>query len=97
MGHHHHDRETTARETIRTHLSLQMEHAAVYLEELARALRAGGGTIRSGGELVALQVAAQGELALEAGQEGRHSVIRLEVRWETPIPEPRLEILPRVE
>ena len=77
--------------------SLGIEQAAGYVETLAQALRAGGVTIRSGGELVALRAAERVTLELEAGEEGTHSVARLELRWETPVPEERLDIAPGLE
>lgn len=97
MTHHHHHRETARGETVRARASLGIAQAAGYLEVLAQALRAGGVTVRSGGELVALRAGEQAELDLVAGEEGRYSVVRLELRWETPVPEARLEIVPGVE
>ncbi|HWE63260.1 MAG TPA: amphi-Trp domain-containing protein [Chloroflexota bacterium] len=96
MGHHHH-RERAPRETVRARALMEMEQAAQYLEVLAQALRAGGVTIRSGGELVALRTGERAELELEAGAKGGRSVVRLELRWEIPVPEARLEIVPMAE
>ena len=98
MAHHrsHRERSESGR-TVRARASMEIEQAAAYVESLARALRAGGVTVRSGSELVALRVGERAELELEAGEEGRHSVVRLELRWETPVPEERLEIVPGVE
>lgn len=105
MAHHHRShRERGERgersehgRTVRAHASLETEQAAAYLETLAQALRAGGVTVRSGVGLVALRGATRVELELEAGEEGRQSVVRLALRWETPTPEERLEIVPGVE
>ena len=97
MAHHHGHRERgESGQAVRAHASLGIEQAAEYVGSLAQALRAGGVTIRSGAELVALRVGDRAELELTAGEEGRHSVVRLELRWETPVPEERLEILPGV-
>lgn len=89
-----HRERGTVGPTVRTHASLGVAQAAGYVEVLAQALRAGGVTVRSGGDLVALRAGERTELELEAGEEGRHSVVRLELRWETPVPEQRLEIVP---
>ena len=98
MAHHHSHRERgESGQAVRARASLGIEQAAEYVGSLAQALRAGGVTIRSGAELVALRVGDRAELELMAGEEGRHSVVRLELRWETPAPEERLEILPGVE
>jgi len=98
MTHHRSHRERGAsRQTVRAHTALGIVQAAGYVEVLAQALRAGGVTVRSGGELVALRAGERVELELEAGEEGPHSVVRLTLRWETPVPEERLEIVPGVE
>jgi len=97
MAHHHSHRERGASgPAVRAHASLGIEQAAGYMETLAQALRAGGVTVRSGGELVALRAAERVALELEAGEEGTHSVVRLALRWETPVPEERLDIVPGV-
>lgn len=96
MGHYRSDRDRStseAKRTLHARASLEIEQAAVYLETLAQALRAGGVTIRSGSELLALRVAERAELKLQAGEEGRHSVLRVELQWETPVPAEPLEIL----
>ncbi|WP_102127009.1 amphi-Trp domain-containing protein [Deinococcus planocerae] len=82
---------------VRARATLEVGEAATHLETLAQALRAGGVTIRRGQELAALRVGERAELKLEAGEEGGESVLKLEVRWETPQPEERLEITPGVE
>ncbi len=98
MAHHHSHRERGASgPLVRARASLGIEQAAGYVETLAQAVRAGGVTVRSGGELVALRAAERVTLELEAGEEGTHSVARLELRWETPVPEERLDIVPGLE
>lgn len=97
MGHHHGHRERGEHgRTVRARTSQETAQAASYLEALAQALRAGGVTIRSGAGLVALRTGDRVDLELEAGEEGRHSVVRLALRWETPVPEERLDITPGV-
>ncbi|MDQ2828931.1 MAG: amphi-Trp domain-containing protein [Chloroflexota bacterium] len=97
MAHHHSHRERGASgPAVRARASLGIEQAAGYMETLAQALRAGGVTVRSGGELVALRAAERVALELEAGEEGAHSVMRLDLRWETPVPEERLDIVPGI-
>ncbi len=98
MTHHRSHRERGASQpTVRARTVLGITQAAGYVEVLAQALRAGGVTVRSGGELVALRVGERVELELEAGEDGPHSVVRLTLRWDTPVPEERLEIVPGVE
>lgn len=98
MTHHRSHRERgEARHTVRARTALGIAQAAGYVETLAHALRAGGVTVRSGGELVALRAGERVELELEAGEEGTHSVVRLTLRWDTPVPEERLEIVAGVE
>lgn len=97
MGHHRSSRERgERRRTVRARASMETEQAASYMETLAQALRAGGVTIRSGAGLVALRTSDRIELELEAGEEGRHSAVRLVLRWETPVPEEHLDIVPGV-
>ena len=97
MAHHRSRRERGEHgRTVRARASLETEQAASYLESLAQALRAGGVTVRSGAGLVALRVGTRVELELEAGEEGRQGVVHLALRWETPTPEGRLEIVPGV-
>ncbi len=97
MAHHHSHRERGASgPAVRAHASLGIEQAAGYMETLAQALRAGGVTVRSGGELVALRAAERVALELEVGEDGTHSVVRLDLRWETPVPEERLDIVPGI-
>ena len=93
-GHHGRRALRESGHAVRARAVTGIEQAAAYLETLAQALRAGGVTVRKGGELVALRVGDRVELGLSAGEEGRHSAVRLEVRWETPVPEGRLEIVP---
>ncbi len=97
MGHHreHRERDEHGR-TVRSRTSQETGQAASYMEMLAQALRAGGVTVRSGARLVALRTADRLDLELEAGEEGRYSVVRLLLRWETPTPEERLDITPGV-
>jgi amphi-Trp domain-containing protein len=83
--------------TVRSRACLEVEQAAGYLESLAEALRAGGVTIRSGTSLAALSVGNSVELKLEAGEEARHSVVHLELRWETPVPDEHLEIVAGID
>lgn len=100
MSHHRSHREHSERESgrmVRTRAVLEIEQASAYLETLAQALRAGGVTIRSGTGLVALSMGNNVEMKLDAGEEGRHSVVHLELRWETPVPEERLEIVAGIE
>jgi len=97
MGHQRtHRTRGTSGPMVRTHASLTIARAAGYVEALAHALRSGGVTVLGGGELVALRAGEWIEFALEAGEEGRHGVARLELRWETPVPEEQLEIVPGV-
>ncbi len=97
MTHHRSHRERGASgPAVHAHTVLGIEQAAGYVETLAQALRAGGVTVRSGGELVALRAAERIALELEAREERAHSVVRLELRWETPVPEERLDIVPGV-
>jgi amphi-Trp domain-containing protein len=83
--------------TVRARASMEVEQAADYIETLAKALRAGGVTVRSGTGLVALRTGDRINLDLEAGEEGRQTVVRCGLRWETPVPEERLEIVPGVK
>ena len=97
MGHRHGHRERGEHgRTIRARTSQEAEQVASHLETLAQGLRAGGVTIRSGAGLVALRVGDRVDLGLEAGEESRYSVVRLMLRWETPVPEERLDITPGV-
>ncbi len=98
MGHYrsgHRERSEHGR-SVRARASAEVEQAAAYVEALAQALRAGGVTIRSGAGLVALRMGDRIDLELEAGEEGRNSVVRLALQWETPVPEERLDITPGV-
>ncbi|WP_216324226.1 amphi-Trp domain-containing protein [Deinococcus aestuarii] len=102
MSHHRSPKERSEREEgggrmVRARATLEVGEAATYLETLAQALHAGGVTIRRGQELAALRVGERAELRLEAGEEGDQSVLKLDLRWETPQPEERLEITPGVE
>jgi len=98
VAHHRSQRERGASgPVVHARASLEIAQAAGYVETLAQALRAGGVTVRSGGELVALRAAERVTLELEAGEEGTHSVAHLELRWETPVPEERLDIVPGLE
>jgi amphi-Trp domain-containing protein len=75
----------------------EVKQTADYIEALAQSLRAGGVTIRSGAELVALRLGDRIEFQLEAGKEGRQSVVQLSLRWETPASPERLDITPGVK
>lgn len=98
MAHHHSHRERGASgQMVRARTTLGNAQAAGYVDVLAQALRAGGVTVRNGGGLVALRARERVAFELEAGDEGTHSVVRLTLRWETPVPEERLEIVPGVE
>ncbi len=79
---------------VRARTALGIAQAAGYVDVLAQALRAGGVTVRSGGELVALQAGERTEFGLDVGEDGTYSVVRLELRWETPVPEEHLDIVP---
>lgn len=77
---------------IRARTAQEVGEVAGYLETLAQALRAGGVTIRRGQEMASLRVGEQVQMKLEAGEEGGESVLKLELRWETPEAEEPLEI-----
>lgn len=97
MTHHRDPRERgDSKRTLRARASIEPEQAAAYLETLAHALRAGGVTIRSAARSVALRMGDRIELELEAGEEGRHSAVHLALRWQTPVPEERLDIVPGI-
>ena len=86
-----------AGQRLRARAALGIGQAADYVEVLARALRAGGITIRSGAQTVALRAAEEVELDLRAAEDGEHSTVRLELRWRTPVVAEELEIVPGVE
>lgn len=97
--HHHHRREgagPAAGERLRMHATLDSGQVADHLATLAQALRAGGVTLRSGGQALVLPVADTVELEVQAGEEGDLSVVRLVLRWQTPAPQAHLEIIPGV-
>jgi amphi-Trp domain-containing protein len=85
------------RRTLNTRASMEVEQAAAYIATLASALRSGGVTIRSKEGLVALRTGKTISLDLEAGEEGRHTVVKWELRWETPSPDEHLEIASGVQ
>jgi amphi-Trp domain-containing protein len=91
--HRHREQDEPAR-TVRARASLDVAQAAAHIEALARALRTGAVTIRSGAGVVALRTADRIDLELEAGEQGRDTVVHWALRWETPIPEEPLEIVP---
>ena|SRR5690242_16024259 len=97
MGHHSGRVRSEHGRTVRARTLAEVEQTADYIEALAQSLRAGGVTIRSGSELVALRLGDQVEFQLEAGKEGRQSVIHLSLRWETPASKERLDITPGVK
>ena len=91
--HRHREQDEPAR-TVRARASLDVSQAAAHIEALAKALRTGAVTIRSGAGVVALRTADRIDLELEAGEHGRDTVVQWALRWETPIPEEPLEIVP---
>ena len=104
--HHHHRRERAGegafpaageRRALRMRATLDSGQVADHLAALAQALRAGGVTLRSGGEALVLHAAETVELEVQAGEEGDRSVVRLALRWQTPAPQADLEILPGVQ
>ena len=108
MGHehHHHRRARSSGESdpaggekraLRMRATLESGQVADHLTTLAQALRAGGVTLRSGGQTVMLQAAETVELEVHAGEEGHQSVVRLGLRWQTPAPPAHLEITPGVQ
>ena len=109
MGHdhHHHRRHDRADDAmgetsgegraLRTRATLESGQVADHLLALARALRAGGGTLRGGGQTVVLRAGEAVDLEVQAGEEGTRSVVRLALRWRTPIPQADLEIIPGID
>jgi len=102
MGHeHHHQRHDRAKDetgvegrALRVRATLDNGRVADHLLALAHALREGGGTLRSGGQTVVLRAADTVDLEVQAGEEGAQSVVRLALRWRTPVPQADLEITP---
>jgi amphi-Trp domain-containing protein len=105
MGHeHHHQRHDRAKDemgetgaggrALRVRATLESGRVADHLLALAHALREGGGTLRSGGQTVVLRAADTVDLEVQAGEEGAQSVVRLALRWRTPVPQADLEITP---
>jgi amphi-Trp domain-containing protein len=97
MGHHTSRDRNKQGQTVRARTLTEVKQTADYIEALAQSLRAGGVTIRSGTELVALRLGDRIEFQLEAGKEGRQSVVHLSLRWETPVSQERLDITPGVK
>lgn len=108
MGHdHHHRRRDRADEAVgeassegrplRTRATLESGQVADHLLALARMLRAGGGTLRGGGQTVVLRAGEAVDLEVQAGEEGARSVVRLALRWRTPVPPADLEIIPGID
>jgi len=109
MGHdhHHHQRHDRVKEgmgetgsagrTLRMRATLDSGRVADHLLALAHALREGGGTLRSGGQTVVLRAADTVDLEVQAGEEGAQSVVRLALRWRTPVPQADLEITPGMQ
>jgi len=108
MGHeHHHQRRDRATEergaagvegrTLRMRTTLESGQVADHLTALAHALREGGGILRSGGQTVVLRAGETVDLEVHAGEEGMQSVVRLALRWRTPVPQADLEITPGVQ
>ncbi|HWE63261.1 MAG TPA: amphi-Trp domain-containing protein [Chloroflexota bacterium] len=108
MGHdhHHHRRGRVGEETsipagekrgLRMRATLDRGQVADHLSALAQALRAGGVTLRSGGQTLMLHAAESVELEVHAGEEGDQSMVRLALRWQTPAPQADLEITPGVK
>jgi len=106
MGHdhHHHQRHDRAKDemgetsgegrALRVRATLESGRVADHLMALAHALREGGGTLRSGGQTVVLRAADTVDLEVQAGEEGAQSVVRLALRWRTPVPQADLSITP---
>lgn len=104
MGHEHHHRRDRGHEemgqadsegrVLRVHATLESSQVADHVLALAQALRAGGGTLRSGGQSVVLRAGETVDLEVQAGEEGAQSVVRLALRWRTPVPQADLEITP---
>ncbi len=103
MGHtHHHRRHDRVHEesgamgsegrVLRVRTTLESGLVADHLMTLARALREGGGTLCSGGQTVILRTGEMVDLEVQAGEEGAQSVVRLALRWRTPVPPADLEI-----
>ncbi len=98
--HHHHESAGEARSSsshregaaLQARASLEIGQVADQVAALAQALRTGGVSIRSGGRAVALRTAETAELEIRA-EEGQSSVVRLEIRWETPVPQEEIEII----
>lgn len=110
MGHAHHhrrhDRTTEDRgamgmggegQALRVRATVESGQVADHLLALAHALRAGGGTLRSGGQTVVLRAGETVDLEVQAGEEGAQSVVRLALRWRTPVPQADLEITPGMQ
>ena len=107
MGHEHHHRRDRAREgmgtadgdgrMLRMHATLDSNQVADHLLALAQALRVGGGTLRSGGQSVVLRTGETVNLEVQAGEEGVESVVRLALRWRTPVPQVDREITPGLQ
>ncbi len=108
MGHeHHHRRHDQAKEdlgeagvegrALRVRATLESGRVADHLMALAHALREGGGTLHSGGQTVVLRAADTVDLEVQAGEEGAQSVVRLALRWRTPVPQADLEITPGMQ
>jgi amphi-Trp domain-containing protein len=105
--HHHHTRHDRAKEemgsvggagrTLRVRATLDSGRVADHLIALAHALREGGGTLRSGGQTVVLRAADTVDLEIQAGEEGAQSMVRLALRWRTPVPRADLEITPGMQ
>jgi len=105
MGHeHHHQRHDRAKEemgeaggegrALRVRAVLDSGRVADHLMALAHALREGGGTLRSGSQTVVLRAADTVDMEVQAGEEGAQSVVRLALRWRTPVPQADLSITP---
>lgn len=108
MGHeHYHHRRDRAsgdagtgagdKRPLRMRATLENSMVADHLSALAQALRAGGITLRSGGQAIMLRAAETVDLEVHAGVEGDQSVVRLALRWRTPAPQEHLEITPGVQ
>jgi len=108
MGHAHHhrrhDRMTEGRgamggegRALRVRMILESGQVADHLLALAHTLRAGGGTLRGGGQTVVLRAGEAVDLEVQAGEEGARSAVRLALRWRTPVPPADLEITPGID
>ncbi len=103
-AHQHHQRHDRAhdergggegeRQALRVRTTVESGQAANHLMSLAQVVRAGGGTLRSGGQTVVVRVGETVDVEIQAGEEGGQSVVRMALRWRTLVPQADLEITP---